>query len=300
MKACGLILAGGVSKRFGGDKAFAIVDGEPMVKHAARTLYQAFGEAYLSVNTAERGGMLFNAARPYVSGFIVDVFDAGPLSGLLTAAHKVEAEVFVTAPTDTPYLKPSSLSSLLQQHLESDADAASVVWGNGAVETLIQAVKRTCLLNYAEKFLNFRRSFLRPSDILRSAEKLLLVHASNLTDNPLEFSNINTVEDLSNPKPRGPLQGHVKNNLLITGCSKHFSDAAEKYGSGSYYSAGLGYMEEAATYLKHGVTHLSSHAFFDAAKTFQKAGNAEASNLMEHLALLAKQWMNIKEDHAEG
>ncbi|MEM4287895.1 MAG: molybdenum cofactor guanylyltransferase [Candidatus Caldarchaeum sp.] len=294
MRACGLLLAGGVSKRFGGDKALAVVDGMPMVKHAAKSLYQAFGQVYLSVNTVERGESLSKAASPYVSGFVVDAFDAGPLSGLLTAAYKLDADVFVTAPTDVPYLKSSSLDCLFRHHVASDVDVASVVWGNGAVETLIQSVKRTCLLNYAEKFLNVRKNLLRPSDILRSAGKLLLVHASRLTENPVEFTNINTVEDLSNPKPRGPLQGLVNDSLMITSCSKYFSDAAEKTGKGLHYDAGLDYMKEAATYLKHGVTHLSSHAFFDAAKTFRQAGKAEASNIMEQLGLLTEEWMETQ------
>ncbi len=291
MRAIGLILAGGVSKRFGGDKPLALVAGEPMIKKVAKAMYEAVGDVYLSVNTAERGDQLFNATKPYISGYIVDEFKAGPLSGILTAANQIAADFFITVSADVPFIKSTSLKALLDSLTDSNSDAASIIWANGRVETLIQAVSRKSILNYGQKFLSLRIDFLRPSDILRSANKLLLVHASAITQDPIEFANINTVEDLTNPKPRGPLKDHVKNSILITDGAEHFAKAVSEYGNGSYFKAGASYSLEAITYLRHGVTHIASHAFYDSASVFKKAGAEQASILTTRLASQTAKWM---------
>ncbi len=291
MKAIGLILAGGASKRFGGDKPLALVDGEPMIKKVAKAMYEAVGEVYLSVNTAERGRQLFNVAKPYVSGYIVDEFKAGPLSGMLTAARQITSDFFITVSADVPFIKSTSIKSLLDFLTDSNSDAASIVWANGCVETLIQAVSRKSILNYGQKFLDWRMDFLRPSDILRSANKLLLVHASAITQDPIEFANINTAEDLVNPKPRGPLKDHVKNSILITDCAEHFAKAVSEYSNGSYFKAGTCYSIEAITYLRHSITHIALHAFYDSAAAFKKAGAEQTSTLVMRLASQTAKWM---------
>ncbi|MEM4344083.1 MAG: NTP transferase domain-containing protein, partial [Candidatus Caldarchaeum sp.] len=112
-ESAGVVLAGGVSKRFGSDKAMALVAGEPIVRRVSRALHEAVGEVYLSVKTIERGAVLMEASRPYVSGFLVDEFQLGPVSGILTAAKQLEAETLLTVSVDVPLLKPETLKNLL-------------------------------------------------------------------------------------------------------------------------------------------------------------------------------------------
>ncbi|MDW7978670.1 MAG: NTP transferase domain-containing protein [Candidatus Caldarchaeum sp.] len=76
MAVVGVLLAGGVSKRFGGDKGLALVEGEPMVRRIAKTLYEAAGQVYLSVKTAERG-VERSQSPPTSQGFSSTSFSKG-------------------------------------------------------------------------------------------------------------------------------------------------------------------------------------------------------------------------------
>ncbi|MEM4352275.1 MAG: molybdenum cofactor guanylyltransferase [Candidatus Caldarchaeum sp.] len=285
-KPAGVVLAGGVSKRFGGDKAMALVAGEPIVRRVSRALHEAVGEVYLSVKTTERGAVLMEASRPYVTGFLVDEFQLGPVSGILTAAKQLEAETLLTTSVDVPLLRPETLKNLLNHLRDTGAEAASVVWADGNVETLIQAITRKTVIRYAERFLGARASSCRPSDLLRAATALLLVHVSRLTKDPTEFANINTPEDLEKPRPRVSSKNLVRDNLVLRECSPLFVRAVEQQEHGSHYEAGVSYFTEACSYMRYGVCRLSAHAFDDSAQMFKQAGMVDWTSLAEQLAEL--------------
>jgi hypothetical protein len=147
------------------------------------------------------------------------------------------------------------------------------------------------VVKYVERFLNARTGLARPSDILRSAEKLHLVHAAKLTDNPLTFANINTIEDLQTPKPRGPFKGVVTDSLVITEAAHLFAEAVDHHVDGRMYEAGYSHAYEGLVYLRHGVVHLASHSLHDAAEMFRRAGIGEAENLARLLARKLGEWM---------
>ncbi|MEM4291031.1 MAG: molybdenum cofactor guanylyltransferase, partial [Candidatus Caldarchaeum sp.] len=285
-ESAGVVLAGGVSKRFGSDKAMALVAGEPIVRRVSRALHEAVGEVYLSVKTGERGTMLMEAARPYVSGFLVDEFQLGPVSGILTAAKQLEAETLLTVSVDVPLLKPETLKNLLNHLRDKGAEAASVVWADGNVETLIQAITRKTVVRYAEKFLGARALSCRASDLLRAATPLLLVHVSRLTTDPTEFANINTPGDLEKPSPHISSKNLVRDSLILRECSSLFVRAVEQQEHGSHYEAGVSYLTEACSYMRNGVSRLSAHAFNDSAQMFKQAGMVDWTSLVEQLAEL--------------
>lgn len=282
MKICGVILSGGVSKRFEGDKALALVEGEPMIRRVAKALNPAVTEVWISVRDETRGERLIEVCRPYVAGFIVDDFPAGPLSGLLTAAERIEADAYLSCSNDVPRLNSTTVKKMVALFSNVLPSAMSVVWGNGSVETLIQAVQRNTLRNYLRNFFEGRKYFLRPSDVLRSCEILYLVHGANLTSDPFEFSNINTAQEIANPKPRGVFRGFVNDDLLIRNSSRHFTAAVTESLKENFFAAGLLYLSEAYDYLVHGVIHLSEHAVSDAAKMFERDGSDEALRVCQH------------------
>lgn len=77
MKVLGAILAGGKSSRFGSDKAMAIIDGQPLIAHVARSL-MAQCDAVAVVGRTQSGyHCVPDWPRP----------DMGPLAGLAGALH---------------------------------------------------------------------------------------------------------------------------------------------------------------------------------------------------------------------
>ncbi|MEM0350042.1 MAG: molybdenum cofactor guanylyltransferase [Candidatus Caldarchaeum sp.] len=279
MRVYGVVLSGGVSRRFGGDKALALLDGEPLVRHVAKSLHEAVDEVWLSVKDARRGEELVKACEPYVSGYIVDEFPAGPLSGVLTAAKRLGADAMVTCPTDTPRIKPTTFKKLVEQFLDNSPSALSVVWGNGMVETLVQVLSIDTVKHYLEKVFAQRRGLYRASDMLRCADRLLLVVGFKLSSDPYEFANINTADDLVNPKPRPDRGSLVKDDILLTESLEHFHQAAAYTEENLFNEAAQEYLYEALALLSHGVAHLTAHALTDASKMFEKAGSSGAATL---------------------
>src|SRR5689334_23373453 len=96
----GLVLAGGQSSRFGGNKALAVLDGETLAGRMARLLGAHCSHVALSANAPLPGIDLPTLPDPPGA-------QAGPLSGVLAGlrwAKSLGAQWLVTAPCDTPLL----------------------------------------------------------------------------------------------------------------------------------------------------------------------------------------------------
>lgn len=95
-KVTGLVLAGGLSRRFAGeDKAWQIFQGRPLLEHALELL-SGFSEIVISANRepgrfARYGHCVVTDRRP---GFL------GPLSGIETAFLETGADAFLVVPCD--------------------------------------------------------------------------------------------------------------------------------------------------------------------------------------------------------
>lgn len=121
------ILAGGESRRFGADKAFAQLAGRPMLAHVAGALA---GADTLAVVGNSRGAALLGAADLH------DPSDAvsGPLAGVLAAldwAQSKGAAWLVTAPCDAPLLPPDMAARLIAAAEAARAPAALAATAGG-------------------------------------------------------------------------------------------------------------------------------------------------------------------------
>jgi molybdopterin-guanine dinucleotide biosynthesis protein A len=95
MKLLGAVLAGGESRRFGSDKALALLDGKPLIEHAIAALA---AQAEAVIVCGREGGV---ADRPGPG--------LGPLGGINAALHEALARGFdavLTCPCDLPMLPP--------------------------------------------------------------------------------------------------------------------------------------------------------------------------------------------------
>lgn len=104
MRLLGVVLAGGQSRRFGSDKALALLDGRPLIEHALAALA---GCDALVVSGRDWPGVTALPDRPAA--------DLGPLGGLNAALHHAAAQGFThvaSLPVDCPAL-PADWRSLL-------------------------------------------------------------------------------------------------------------------------------------------------------------------------------------------
>lgn len=143
MRLLGAVLAGGQSRRFGSDKALALLDGKPLIEHAIAALA---AQTDAVIVCGREGG---SPDRPAPG--------LGPLGGINAALHKATARSFdavLTCPCDLPLLPPdlaarlagggyveampviglwpASLASLLDVHLASGEDRSVRGWARAA------------------------------------------------------------------------------------------------------------------------------------------------------------------------
>jgi molybdopterin-guanine dinucleotide biosynthesis protein A len=102
MRLLGALLAGGRSRRFGSDKAQALLDGRPLIDWAAAALSGHVERVLI----CGRAGGLPDRPGP----------DLGPLGGLNAALHVGRSEGFdavLTVPCDAPLIPEGAFAALL-------------------------------------------------------------------------------------------------------------------------------------------------------------------------------------------
>jgi molybdopterin-guanine dinucleotide biosynthesis protein A len=122
---CGLVLAGGRSRRFGAEKAVALLNGEPLIAIAVAKLRASCALVAVS---APAGGAAGQWADARGLDRVADdpALPQGPLAGVLAGLQWAKArgaEHLATVPCDTPFL-PQDLVERLAAALDPAHPAA--------------------------------------------------------------------------------------------------------------------------------------------------------------------------------
>jgi molybdopterin-guanine dinucleotide biosynthesis protein A len=146
----GIVLAGGRSVRFGGEKAVALLEGRPLLEWAAQRLSSVCSKVALNVRPGTEAETVGRAL-----GFTV-LFDAagdalGPLAGVkagLIWAEQQGAGMLAVSPCDAPLL-PDDLYPRLLENAECGAAMAETsdgrqplcaLWPVAALQTVREAL----------------------------------------------------------------------------------------------------------------------------------------------------------------
>lgn len=108
MRASGIILAGGASRRMGVDKATLTLNGETLLARAVRLMSEVTAEV-LVVGRAEQETM---AGVRYVPD---DIENAGPLGGILSGLRRSTCQYAAVAACDMPFLRVEVIRLLLRR-----------------------------------------------------------------------------------------------------------------------------------------------------------------------------------------
>jgi len=186
----GVVLAGGRSKRYGSDKAFAELDGISLLHRAARTLLPLAGRVVVVANDLNRHALEGKPVRPdLVSGI-------GPLGGLHTAVAWAAEEGLsgaVVLATDMPFV-PAPLLEHLVTLLDRDAAIVPASQGPRGFEPLCAAYDVGCLPAIEAAIERGDRAVISffPAVDLRILE---LARVSSYGDPDTMFFNVNRPED---------------------------------------------------------------------------------------------------------
>lgn len=186
MKTIGIVLAGGLSRRFGSPKAFAEREGRYFYEYAVDAL-KPHCEAIIIVTRTE-------FVERFPSEFQVIVDDPsyagyGPLAGIYSAMNASNALRYVVLPCDMPYMNESFIEQLLTYH-QTDIVAVKT---DDQYHPLVSILRRT-VLEHLESTLKEHELRVVP---FFNQMKAKWVNA-RLLDHDFEYrlKNINHQEDL--------------------------------------------------------------------------------------------------------
>ncbi len=186
VKATGVILAGGKSRRMGVDKAFLAVGREAMIERVAIELSKVFDEVLISGGSEDAGRRLGLKVLPDL------IVGGGPLSGIHASLKGASHEKCLFVACDMPFVN----SGLAQFMIEQSEGYDAVVPQHGIFYQPLFAVYGKVCMQTIEKFLAFRKykiaDFYSHVRVKYINEKYLKAFASIDT----MFFNVNTPVDL--------------------------------------------------------------------------------------------------------
>ena len=193
----GLILAGGRGSRMGGvDKGLQNFNGMPLALHTLMRLQLQVGRVMINANRN------LSAYESFGAEVWPDVLAdyAGPLAGFLTGLERCETPYLVSVPCDTPRF-PLDLVERLAAALEREDAEIAMAAGpetdeQGQVKVRTQPVFCLLRVELLESLVKFTQGSGRKIDAWTAQHKTVVVPFDQPGDDPLAFSNANTLAEL--------------------------------------------------------------------------------------------------------
>lgn len=132
----GVILAGGKSSRFGSNKAFALIDGTPLIERVLAVLKGLFPENIIITNSPGQYRHLGVSMHEDI------IKGAGPLGGIYTGLSAIHTQWAFVAACDQPFLNPALIRHMLGLMDGHDAVVPRMDW---KIEPLHALFSRRCL-----------------------------------------------------------------------------------------------------------------------------------------------------------
>ena len=195
MEKAAIILAGGVSKRFGQDKGLLKLANKPLFLHVLENVSPVVDEILVVVGSKKQEKDYAHFVESNVK-IVVDKYDTRtPLVGALSGFKNSFSEYSLVLPCDTPFVS-SQIASLLLD-LCVDKDAAIPRWPKMDLEPLQAAYYTETALAAATKALeNNKRSMRSMIDGLEKVSYVSTIFLKQKDPELMTFFNINTPKDL--------------------------------------------------------------------------------------------------------
>ncbi len=185
-----VILAGGMSRRLGRNKAVEPFGGEPLIHRVIRRMGAVAHRVAVVCNDDERVREL---DLPAEVSACIDLFpDSGPLGGIFTALISADTEWVAVCGCDMPFVSPEVFGMLLSRRVGFDVVVPIV---DGRPETIHAIYSRACIEPIRAKLLSGDLKISRVFDELAVS----YVAEEEIRQLDLELScflNVNTEADL--------------------------------------------------------------------------------------------------------
>ena len=183
----GVILAGGLSSRFGSNKALALLHGKPLVQHVADTVSSIFNDCLQVTNTPVQYDFL---NIPMIRDRYQDM---GPLAGIHAALrHTGKSWIFVVG-CDMPAVTPDMVAFLCS-FVQEDYEAV-IPWLKTGAEPLCGLYNKTALAKI-EHYLKGGESKVKEILEKLAVRKIKEQELLQVTGDLQVFYNVNREQDL--------------------------------------------------------------------------------------------------------
>ncbi|OLS39628.1 hypothetical protein BTR22_01810 [Alkalihalophilus pseudofirmus] len=186
-KYLGVVLAGGQSRRYGRQKALAYYQSKPFFMHSLDALKDLTEEQLIICHPA----ILKDIKAKTKTSVVLDhpkYQGLGPLAGLYTAMSTKDAEWYVTAPCDTPYIHTDVYKKLIKIQQETTSQAIIPII-EGRKQPLIGLYHKS-LQHTISQLLD--QEIYKVGALLEAADTYL---AADSSFDPEAFHNVNKPED---------------------------------------------------------------------------------------------------------
>jgi molybdopterin-guanine dinucleotide biosynthesis protein A len=262
-----VLLAGGNSRRFAGDKLRAPLNNRAVLAQVVERVTPIASEVIIATSTKSRGAEL----APHLPSSARLVYDRperwgnGPAASMASAREELGDGPILFVPGDVPWIESQALRRFALSAGRSQAEVAVPFWASGETEHLLQWQKDRNVLSYLpwRPGSNVPSSW-RASEFLRAVPRTLLAPVGALTRHPGSFSHITFPSDLHRPALRGR-PGRRMVDRIVEGTPKHsYRIAHDALRTSDVSRAAEAFGDESRWYERVGLQLLARHAQEDA------------------------------------
>ena len=186
-KTTGIILAGGLGKRFGGiNKALIQLFDKPLIEHVINALRPQVDKILISANRDIVE--LSSFGYPVIED---NLTNSGPLGGIKSLIDHVTTDLIIVTTCDTMHIPKHFVTELEISRTKNKADIAIAKTGMGIQRLNFSTTKET-LVGVRDFLKTGSLTVAQWQNGINSCEVLF-----NSTDGGIPFYNINTPEDLA-------------------------------------------------------------------------------------------------------
>lgn len=195
MDRSAIVLAGGVSSRFGQDKGILEIANKPLIKYVIDAVNPVVDETIVVTNSQDRITEYAKVLATDVRFAIDSCESKGPLIGALTGFGSAHGKYALLLPFDTPFVSREVVSLLFELCLGKAA--AIPRWPNEQIEPLHAVYQTKLALEAAKSAVSEGKLTMRAMiEKLRGVRYVSTLVIQQLDSDLRAFFNINTPLDL--------------------------------------------------------------------------------------------------------
>lgn len=200
LKNSAIVLAGGVSKRFGESKGLVELKRKPLILHVLDRISSVVAEIVVVVSSDAQREKFEHFSSHKVDVIVDEQKTQSPLVGALTGFNYIQGEYSLLLPCDTPFLSTQVAQLLLDLCVRKSAVIPR--WPDGYIEPLqaayhTESALRATKIALEQGKLDFQSMIAH----LRTVRYISTIVLRQVDPKLMTFININTLEDLKKAEP---------------------------------------------------------------------------------------------------